>query len=298
MKQFIPTFAMFGAVLLWASSVTGNKFALIQVSVAEVFAFRLLGAAIVMWTVGLILRRDFRLRSRVPLLMGMLEPGLVTFFIVLGLSHTSAVNASVVWGVMPLTQPLMARVFLKEPLQPSVLIGALLAVIGTVLLFVTKSQDGTGSIVGDLYLVCAVVCASLNQMLARRVASTHGQPIVTTSYQLLSASILAVAYFLFAESPGEAYRGVDGVTFAVLCFLIVATAGPFLLYNFALQTLTVGRVSLFAPLIGPLGVIIATLVFHEPLSAPILLAILLALSGVLLPSWGGARALWDAARRG
>ncbi len=275
---------MLGAVLLWASSATGNKFVLVQASVAAVVAFRIVGAAIVMWTVGLVLRRDFRSPSPMQLVMGFLEPGLVTFFIVLGLAHTSAVNASVVWGIMPLTQPVLARAILKEPIPRSVSIGAVLALAGTLLLFVTKSRDGTGSLLGDFYVVAGVLCAAANQMMARRIAIRRGQPVVTTAYQLLSASVLAMVYLLFQGEPTQAYDGADGLTFAVLSFLILTTAGPFFLYNFALQTMSVGRASLFSPLAGPIGVVIATVVFREAVSVPILLAILLALSGALVPS--------------
>lgn len=292
MTRFLPSLAMMGAVLLWASSATGNKLAVADVSVPEIVAFRIVGGALVLWGVGTLLGRRYRWPGPVPLLMGILEPGLVTFFIVLGVSYTSAVNATVVWGIMPLTQPLLARLFLKEPIHKAVLVGAAMAIGGTVMLFVAKQQDGTGSLLGDFFLVCGVASASVNQMIARRIATTRREPIVTTSYQLLSASLVASLFLLVMVPPATPYVGADAVTFAVLCFLILTTAGPFLLYNFALQELSVGRVSLFAPLTGPVGVVIATIAFGEPVDAVIVSAILIALGGAFLPSL----ASWRAAR--
>jgi drug/metabolite transporter (DMT)-like permease len=285
---------MLGAVLLWAAAPTGNKWALADVSVAEVVAFRIVAGAIFLWSVGLALGRSFPWRGPLPLLMGILEPSLVVFFAVLGLKYTSAVNGAVVWGITPLTQPLLARIILKEPIQPSVVVGAVLAVTGVSLLFTAKSLDGTGSLLGDFFLICAVASAAANQLIARHIALRYRQPIVVTSYQLLSASVLALVYLAILVPPSSAYAGADATTYAVLCFLALATGAPFFLYNYALQSMSVGRTSLFGPLSGPLGVVIATLAFGEPIDAVIVLAIVIALGGAFTPTlaarWSQRRA--------
>ena len=285
---------MLGAALLWAAAPTGNKWALADISVAEVVAFRIVAGATFLWSVGLALGRSFRWRGPLPLVMGILEPWLVTFFAVLGLEHTSAVNAAVVWGITPLTQPLLARAVLKEPLQASVMLGAVLAVAGVSLLFMAKSLDGTGSLLGDFFLICAVASAAVNQLIARRIALRYRQPTAVTAYQLLSASLLALVYLAIFVPPSTAYAGADNSTYAVLCFLALATAAPFFLYNYALQSLSVGRASLFGPLTGPLGVVIATLAFGEPVDAVIVAAIVIALAGAFTPTlvarWSQRRA--------
>jgi drug/metabolite transporter (DMT)-like permease len=288
---------MLGAVLLWAAAPTGNKWVLADLSVAEVVAFRIVAGAVLLWGVGLALGRSFHWRGPLPLVMGILEPWLLTFFIVLGLQYTSAVNAAVVWGITPVTQPLLARAILKEPLQASVMVGSVLAVVGVSLLFTAKSLDGTGSLLGDFFLICAVASAAVNQLIARRIALRYRQPIVVTAYQLLSASLLALLYLVIFVPPSTAYAGADADTYAVLCFLALATAAPFFLYNYALQSLSVGRISLFGPLSGPLGVVIATLAFGEPVDAVIVVAIVIALAGAFTPTlaarWPQGRASGD-----
>jgi drug/metabolite transporter (DMT)-like permease len=291
--SFPPGLAMLGAVLLWAAAPTGNKWVLADVSVAEVVAFRIVAGAVLLWSVGLALGRSFHWRGPLPLVMGILEPWLLTFFIVLGLEYTSAVNAAVIWGITPLVQPFLARAILKEPLQASVMVGAILAVTGVSLLFAAKSLDGTGSLLGDFFLLCAVASAAANQLIARTIALRYRQPTVVTAYQLLSASLLALVYLALFVPPAMPYAGADAFTYAVLCFLALATAAPFFLYNYALQTLSVGRISLFGPLSGPLGVVIATLAFGEPVDALIIVAILIALGGAFTPN---LVALWSQRR--
>lgn len=292
--MYKATLAMCGAVLLWASSGSASKLALDHLTLAEGVAFRVVGAAIVLWFIGLVvLRRDYRLNGPRPLIMGILEPAMVTFFIMAGVSQTSAVNAAVVWGIMPVTQPLLARIFLKESIQTSVVIGAVFAVAGTILLFVTKQQDGTGTLTGDLFLLCAVASASINQMLARTVAKRDQNPLVTTSYQLLAASAVALVFLAFNLPTHGLYTEVPLSMTPVMMLLIVTTAGPFFLYNFAMQTMPVGRVSLFAPLSGPIGATIATVVFDEPLHTVIIVAVVMSLGGALAPS---IAARWRARR--
>lgn len=286
MIRFLPVVAMLGAITLWSTAAPTTKLAFQFAGVWEIVAFRIVLAALVMWTLVLLAYGLVNLR-RVgpwPFVMGILEPGMVTVFIVLGVSHTSAVNGAVVWGILPVTQPLLARLILKEPLQPTVAAGAVLAFSGAALLFATKQADGSGSLYGDLLLVCAVLSAACNQLLARRVAQRQRNPIVVTACQMVTASVIALALFALNAEPATAYEGITLGAFGLLCYLALTTAGPFLLYNFALQHLPVGAISLFAPLAGPLGALWAALLLGDVVNPLGLIAIAIILTGALMPT--------------
>ncbi len=290
MKQLHANLAMFGAILLWGTSPTVSKMALAGADMVEIYAFRVVGGALLLWAVSLLAYRGFRWNGFAPLLMGLFSPGLVTFFIIWGLSHTSAVNASVVWGVLPVIQPVLGRMFLKEAIEPSVLAGACLSIVGVAILFALKSQDGSGSLFGDFLLIMAVLCVAGAQLLARRVAVNLGAPLVTTSYQMLAAAALGIGILLLTTPVSEAYTRVDSATYLLLGYLIITSAGPYLLSNFALQHMSVGRSALYSPLSGPIGVVFATVVFRESLDPWIFLAIVIALAGAFLPTYASYRA--------
>ena len=98
----MPVLAMLLAALLWASSMIGVKLAVAELAIAEVVAGRFLFAAGLLWAIVLVTRQPVRLgQAKRPLLMGMLDPGLVSLIMVWALQHTSAVNASVFWALMP-----------------------------------------------------------------------------------------------------------------------------------------------------------------------------------------------------
>src|SRR4029078_2522917 len=95
-NNLLPTLAMLAAALLWSSATPGSKFALTEIGVAEFVVIRLSLAAVALWLIVLSTRTKAQLR-RVgwrPLVMGLLEPGLFTFMVSLGLSMTSPVSGS------------------------------------------------------------------------------------------------------------------------------------------------------------------------------------------------------------
>ncbi len=69
MPVLLPSLAMLGAVLLWGSSPTVNKWVLADVGVSEIVAFRIVGAGLVLWLLLAALRR-VRWTGPLPLLMG------------------------------------------------------------------------------------------------------------------------------------------------------------------------------------------------------------------------------------
>jgi hypothetical protein len=75
----LPTIAMLLAAFLWSSATPGSKFALTEIAVAEFVFIRLSLAAVALWLIVLATRSSARLRhvGWRPLVMGLLEPGLV-----------------------------------------------------------------------------------------------------------------------------------------------------------------------------------------------------------------------------
>ena len=289
----MPILAMFMAVLLWSSLMVGSKAAVQQMAVGEVVAARFILAAIVMWAMVLLTRQPVRLRhaSR-PLLMGMLDPGLASVLLVWALYHTSAVNASVFWALMPLIMPIAGRMVLKEVIDPVVILGAIVAFGGAILLVHANHVSGEGNLFGDFLVVCAMVCAVGSSLTARRVAQTQGRPMVTTAWQMSMALIIGLFALTFIEGPAAPLEQLDSNVLILMLYLGgIATAGPFFLLNFALSHLPVARTSLFSPLIGPLSVPLAAFFLGETIQALEIAAIAVVMLGVLVPTLLGPAVL-------
>jgi drug/metabolite transporter (DMT)-like permease len=286
-NTLLPTLAMLAAVFLWSSATPGSKFALTEIAVAEFVVIRLSLAAVALWLIVLATRTSAHLRhvGWRPLVMGLLEPGLVTFLVSLGLTMTSPVSGSVFWGLTPLIVPILGRVVLGERIEIVVLVAAVIAFGGTVMLVWGQSHHGGGSVLGDIFVASGVLASSVNALLSRRNAQAGANPLVTSSWQLTSACCVA-ALLLFVMPPGETRATDAGMqSIAVLLYLgLVVSVGVYILSNYAVRHLPVGRMSLLGCLTAPLGAMLSALLLGTQVSTLDIIAVGLVIFAVALPS--------------
>jgi drug/metabolite transporter (DMT)-like permease len=286
-NSLLPTLAMLAAVFLWSSATPGTKFALTEIAVAEFVLIRLSLAAMALWLIVLVTRTSAHLRhvGWRPLVMGLLEPGLVTFLVSLGLSMTSPVSGSVFWALTPLIVPILGRIFLGEPLEILVLVAAGIAFCGTLVLVWGQSRHGGGSVLGDILVASGVLASCTNALISRRNAQAGANPLVTSSWQLTSACCVAVL-LLLVMPPGEA-RTIDASmqSIGVLLYLgLVVSVGVYILSNYAVRHLPVGRMSLLGCLSAPLAAMLSALLLGTEVSRLDMLALGLVIFAVALPS--------------
>jgi drug/metabolite transporter (DMT)-like permease len=278
---------MFAAVCLWSSATPTTKLALQDMAVAEFVVFRLGLAAVALWLIVLVMRSDARLR-RVgwrPLVMGMLEPGLVTLLVSIGLTMTSPVNGSVFWSLTPLIMPVLGRVVLGERIEIAVIVAALIALGATLLLVWGQSHHGGGRWIGDLFVAGGVCVSAINALIARRTAQAGANPVVTSSWQLTSACAVAILLLVIMPATGGHVAEASTTSIAALLYLgLVVSAGVYILSNYALRHLPVGRMSLFSCLVAPIGTAMSTVLLGTHVSALDLVALGLVMLAVLLPS--------------
>ncbi|HJQ55991.1 MAG TPA: DMT family transporter [Vineibacter sp.] len=300
----MPALAMCIAVFLWASSVVGTKYAIGEIAVAELIVLRLMLGAAGLWLMVLLTGADARPR-RVgwkPFVMGLLEPGLVTVLFTIGLTLTSPVNGSVLWSLMPLLMPVLGRIFLGEAIRPVVIVAALLAVGATVLLAWGQRGHGGGSFEGDVLLVGAVLAAAINALIGRRTAQAGANPLVTSSWQVAVACVVTAPLLALLPTADRHITSAGSASLTTVLYLgLVVTVGVFILSNYAMRHMPVGRMALFGCAVGPVGTALSALVFGTTVTLLDMAAIALVMAAVALPSlldlWRG-RSLPEPARHG
>jgi len=221
-----------------------------------------------------------------PLVMGLLEPGLVTFLVSLGLTMTSPVSASVFWGVTPLIMPLLGRIVLGEPIEPIVLGAAVVAFGGIAVLAWGQTHHGGGSLMGDALVAGGIMASVLNGLIARRNAQAGASPLVTASWQLTTACCISALLLAVLPAQGPALSGVGSTTLGVLLYLgLVVSAGVYILSNYAVRHLPVARMSLLGCVTAPLGAALSALFLGIEISALDIAAIALVIGAVALPTF-------------
>jgi drug/metabolite transporter (DMT)-like permease len=207
----------------------------------------------------------------------------------LGLTMTSPVSASVFWGLTPLIMPILGRVVLGERIEFVVLVAAVIAFSGTLILVWGQSHHGGGSVLGDLCVASGVVASAVNALLSRRHAQAGANPLVTSSWQLTSACCVALLLpFLIPPGPERALAA-SMQSIAVLAYLgLVVSVGVYILSNYAIRHLPVGRMSLLGCLTAPFGAMLSAFLLGTEVNTMDVLALGLVVGAVALPSL----ALW------
>ena len=193
-----------------------------------------------------------RRRRLAALVMGVLEPGLVTLVVSLGLTMTSPVNGSVFWSLTPLLMPVLGYLVLGERLEIAVLAAAALAFAATMLLVWGQNQHGGGNWIGDVCVAGGVLASAANALLARRTAQAGANPLVTSCWQLTSACHGggAAGWCCCRRRACTWSRPACRRSGAPYLGLVVS-GGVYILSNYALRHMPVGRMGLFSCLVGP-----------------------------------------------
>ena len=137
---------------------------------------------------------------------------------------------AVVMAVGPLLTLFLAVLHGMELLSGRAVAGALVAIVGSVLIFF---QPGSVSFRWQSFvlLVVAALCASESVIISKRIGRQH--PAATN---LVAMTAGAAALFASSAVAGEAFAlPREGETQAALAYLVAATVGLFLLILFVVQ---------------------------------------------------------------
>ena len=288
LKSNIGYISMFIAVIGFGSGPPFVKLALQEFYVMDLMAVRFSLAFVLMLIFALLMRVDLSIKKigLTPFLMGLLNPFLVTLSFHIGLLLTSPVSGVALISTLPIWQPFVARVFLKEKIEIKVIIGAFITIIGTLILLSTQKKIGGGNYLGDFIIFLGMMCVSINEVLGRRFMQTKVNQLGVNTFQYMIGAILSVL-ILFILWPDSSFKYNNYLNFSppVLAAITLSfiTFGAYLFYNFALRRAPIGRISLMYPLTGPIGATMSWIVLGSTISINIFLSLIIILVGTIIP---------------
>ena len=272
------------ACIFWSFNPVANKIALDEIAVPQLVFMRAFLSAIIMLIVTLCMGHGFRLKQIGwrPFLLGVLDPGLTSLFFVTSLTLVSASNTVLVMALMPFSQPIIARLVLKEEIQPSIWFGAIIVLFGFSLFFLGENIITKDSLLGNVLLMTVFFLFTFSQLITRKIMLTKISTFVVTSSQMVSASVIMFLNLMFfgnLELPFQASSG----TIMTFVYLVFSLAIPFFLYNQAMRHIPVGMASLFLVLVIPLGFLFAAIFTGEEITLFKTTGAVLVMIGVVLP---------------
>ncbi|MBU8907347.1 DMT family transporter [Desertibacillus haloalkaliphilus] len=205
------------------------------------------------------------------------------FFLTLGLTATTASNASLILALLPLTTSVLAMIFLHDQLTKLRLLGILLGIIG-VSVIIFQGADSLGGVnVGDLYIFIAMFVQAISFIYIKKATETLDSKQMT-GIMLVFGSLLLFGLSLIIEPHGVSGLG-EGTAWIWLLFFtsaILATAVGHMLYNSAIHKLGAGQTAIFNNLVPFFGVISSAIFLGEAIVMTHIFGFLFIVIGVLL----------------
>jgi drug/metabolite transporter (DMT)-like permease len=151
------------------------------------------------------------------LLIGLFGTLFNQYFYFNGLQHSTAGNASLIIALAPVTTTILARIFLKETITIYKLFGALLALIG-VMLIVVFGGKAFGISFGDIFLLLSMLSVSISLLYVRRLTKTM------PSYDLTIITSFLGTMFMIPPFALEAVQGNMHISTNVTMWIVLVSA--------------------------------------------------------------------------
>lgn len=200
-----------------------------------------------------------------------------TALLMAGLHYTSASDAAIILGLLPLVAALFAVGILNE--RPGKVLWVALAVAVAGVLLATGTTGGpAGSWLGRALIFGAVACEALFALLNRKM-TTQLSPLMLSTVTSVMGFVLTTAGALF-EAPWSLHYTTRALL-AVLYYALVPTVAGFLLWYEGLQRVRAVEASLFTAVAPIAAIVLAGTVLGEAVTHQAMAGIAIVLGAVL-----------------
>ena len=264
MKTNTAIFSAILAAALYALNAPASKLLLQNVPPSMMAALLYLGAGLGMLLMGLARRAAGRpsaeahlTRKDLPYTIGMIVLDILApIFLMIGISHTTATNASLLNNFEIVATSLIALFIFKEKISRRLWLAIGLIVLSSALLTVEDAGSLKFS-VGSVFVLLASCCWGLENNCTRMLSQSDPQEIVIVKGLGSGAGALLVALL-----TGESFPAWGYVPFALLLGF-VAYGLSIYFYVYAQRYLGAARTSAYYAIAPFIGVLMSLAIFRE-----------------------------------
>ncbi len=212
-----------------------------------------------------------------------------------GVSMTSAVSAGVIMASIPAVAALLSWLFLRERVTRPIALASGCAVLGIGLLAWTPAHAPHGAPratmpwLGDLLVLCAVLCEAAYAVIGKRLTGSLGPKRISALINLWGFALSTPLGIWLALSFD--FSSVAAGTWALLVvYALTASIWTVWLWMTGLKRVPAAQAGVFTVMLPVSAALVGVLVLGESLSRVQLLAFAVALVGVVLATWPAGRA--------
>ncbi|MQR01126.1 DMT family transporter [Glaciimonas soli] len=213
---------------------------------------------------------------------------LFTLCMLYGVQHTTATAAGVITSTLPATVAILSRLILKEQLSGRTMISILLAILGIAVLTLAKTDTGTttatSSLIGNLFVIAAVICESIYVVFSKRLTGSLS-PMRITAYSHLLGLFLMLPFGLTAAWSYDFSTITINMWGIIIWYALAASVFAFWLWLSGSKHVPANVAGIFTAFMPIAAAFVGVVFLHEQLSWAHLVALILVLSGIAIASW-------------
>lgn len=219
-------------------------------------------------------------------LLGSLGMGVCGAFVYIGLQHTTATTASIIYAISPVMMLVIVWLFEREPIRLHQIIGVTIAIVGVLVIVSRGALDQLLAItfnIGDLWVLGSAASWAVYSVLLRRL--TGLLPTFTLFTAIVLAGVLSLAPFYAIETAmGRPVVWNQEAAISIAGVALLASVLAFSAFQKGIALVGAARSGPFMYLMPVYGVILATLFLGEAFAIFHGAGLLLVISGVALAS--------------
>jgi len=264
-EQLLANLAMLVVVILWGVSYISVKIAVDAIPPTTLALIRFAIAALFLWIIQRRVEPDARFdRKDIPkmLLGGLLGVTFYFYFQNIGVKLSTAVNASLIAGVVPIIAIILDVLFFHGRASWLKILAIVMTIIGAYMAVTANGQISTDSskFTGNMYMLVAMMSWALYTLVNRSLQDKYSGIFLIT-YQMISGTLFLVPLSMFEYHEWRWFSlSVFGhVLFLSICCSVVC----YVLYMYALKRLDVVITTIYLNLVTVVGVVSGCLILHE-----------------------------------
>jgi drug/metabolite transporter (DMT)-like permease len=275
-------------MMIWGLNVIALKILVNHFSPVTLTSFRIFTAGLVVILILFFIGQLRKLTRKEVMYIGTASLFSVVahhLFLAVGLTKTTASNAGLILGLVPLVTSVLAIVFLGNRFTVFRFIGILLGFTGVVFV-VLNGKSGIHHVsIGDFYIFLSVLSQAVSFIMIKKATETLDARVMT-GWMLLFGSVLLFIISLWMEPTGlsSMTNWTPSLWVIFLASAVLATALGHMFYNKAIQQIGAAESAIFINLNPLFSLMGAYLFLGESISHSQIMGFILIVIGVILGS--------------
>lgn len=269
MSKWVLYSLLFGLMVIWGFNVSAIKLLVMYFPPAMIQGFRVLMAGIIV-ILFLIMVKSFSkvsTKNTIAIIFASLF-GVVGhhLFLAVGLTNTTATNAGLILGLIPLFTSVLAIFFLREVFTLTKFVGILVALVGVYFIVMNEQGALNGLSIGDLYILGAVITQAISFILIKKLTNNM-ESRQMTGMMLFFGALLLLVTSLFIEDTSKVvlHEIPNFIWWVFAASALFATGLGHVIYNYAMHRLGAGTTAIFINLTPFFSIVGSVLFLGEEL---------------------------------